>query len=179
MERPRNLYGHEEPSASKHVPKSTSISQERFSLPYLTRVSTVATGGLLVGMALGLTHGIKTTNLRFRAENSHRFPSTPQGWYLYHKSKNYHLILGGVKEGLKMGPKLAFWTGGLFVLEEALDRMRGTKDFVSTVVAGLGVAGVFSAWSELWMPHFSSTFHFLMLIEYGRSISCTYCCANC
>ena len=112
MEPSRNLYGYDEPLSSKPVPKSRLISQERFSLPYLTRVSTVATGALLVGMAFGLTHGMKTTSLRFRAENAHRFPTTPQGWYLYHKSKNYHLILGGAKEGLKMGPKLAFWTGG-------------------------------------------------------------------
>lgn len=58
-------------------------------------------------------------------------------------------MLGGVKEGLKLGSKVAFWAGGFFVVEEAVDRVRGGKrDFVSTVVAGLGVAGGFSLWSK-------------------------------
>ena len=85
--------------------------------------------------------------MRFRAEHSHVFPTTRTGWYLYHKSKNYHVMLGGIKEGLKMGTKVGFWAGGFFLVEEAVDRKRRTKDFLSTVVAGLTTAGAFSAWS--------------------------------
>jgi len=44
---------------------------------------------------------------------------------LYHKSKNYHIMLGGIKEGIKMGAKLGFWVGSFFFMEEAVDRMRG------------------------------------------------------
>ena len=58
------------------------------------------------------------------------------------------MMLGGVKEGLKLGSKVVFWAGGFFVIEEAVDRVRGRKDFVSTVVAGLSVAGCFGAWSK-------------------------------
>ena len=47
-----------------------------------------------------------------------------------------------------MGPKVAFWGGGFFVVEEAVDRLRGRNDFLSTLVAGLGVAGGFSLWSK-------------------------------
>ena len=66
------------------------------------------------------------------------------------------MMLGGVKEGLKLGSKVAFWAGGFFVVEEAIDRVRGGKrDFVSTVVAGLSVAGGFSAWSKLPVATFN------------------------
>ena len=58
-------------------------------------------------------------------------------------------MFGGVKEGLKLGSKVGFWAGGFFMVEEAVDRVRGgKKDFVSTVIAGLSIAGGFSAWSE-------------------------------
>ncbi len=148
------MESHPNPASASKEPKisspnPTSINPNRLSLPYLTRVSSVTTGAFFTGMFLGLAHGMKTAGLRFRAENSHRFPTAPTGWYLYHKSKNYHVMLGGVKEGLKMGSKVAFWAGGFFMVEEAVDRLRGTKDFISTLVAGVGVAGGFSAWSEL------------------------------
>ncbi len=131
------------------APLSPRINQNRLSLPFKIRLSVATTGAFFTGMFLGLSHGSQTAGLRFRAENSHRFPNSSTGWYLYHKSKNYHMMLGGVKEGLKLGSKVAFWAGGFFVVEEAVDRVRGGKrDFVSTVVAGLSVAGGFSAWSK-------------------------------
>lgn len=119
----------------------------RFSLPFGMRLPLATSLSFLVGMGLGLSHGSQTAGLRFRAENAHRLPSTPTGWYLYHKSKNYHMAFGGVKEGIKMGAKVSFWTAGFFSIEEIFDRYRGTKDFVNTVVASLTVAGGFSLWS--------------------------------
>ena len=48
-----------------------------------------------------------------------------------------------------MGGKVGFWAGGFFVVEEAVDELRGgRRDFFSTVIAGLSVAGGFSAWSK-------------------------------
>ena len=48
-----------------------------------------------------------------------------------------------------MGGKVGLWVGGFFTVEEAVDRFRGgRRDFFSTVIAGLSVAGGFSAWSE-------------------------------
>ena len=130
-------------------PSASTVSYEnRLSTPFVVRFPAAATGAFVTGLTLGLSHGGKTSGLRFRAENSHRFPTTSTGWYLYHKSKNYHMMLGGIKEGLKMGSKVGFWAGGFFLVEEAVDRVRGTKDFLSTVIAGLSISGGFSAWSK-------------------------------
>ena len=88
------------------------------------------------------------TGLQFRAENSHRFPSSSKGWYLYHKSKNYNSMVGGIKEGLKLGSRVAIWAGLFFYFEEIVDQMRAQRDALSTVVAGLTVAGIFSVKSK-------------------------------
>lgn len=120
----------------------------RMSIPYGARLPLCTSISFLCGMALGISHGSQTAGLRFRAENAHRLPTSPTGWYLYHKSKNYNTALGGVKEGLKMGGRLAFWTAGLLAIEDMCDRWRGRKDVVNTVVASLSVAGGFSLWSE-------------------------------
>ena len=77
------------------------------------------------GFGLGATYGGNMAGLRFRAENAHRLPTSQVGWYLYHKSKNYHVMAGGVKEGLRMGVKLSIWAGGFLCMEEATDRFRG------------------------------------------------------
>jgi hypothetical protein len=127
----------------------------RFSLVWGQRLPIVASLSFVAGMALGVSHGSQTTGLRFRAENAHRLPTTPTGWYLYHKSKNYNMALGGVKEGFKMGGKVSFWTAAFFSVEEIFDRYRGTKDFVNTMMASLAVAGGFSLWSMSVSPELS------------------------
>ncbi|KZF24444.1 hypothetical protein L228DRAFT_281518 [Xylona heveae TC161] len=120
---------------------------DRLGLPLHLRIPASMLGSFLAGVGMGLSQGSMMAGLRFRAENAHRLPQTPTGWYLYHKSKNYHMMLGGVREGLKMGTKVSVWVGGFFTVEEAVDRLRGgQKDFFSTVVAGLGIAGGFSLW---------------------------------
>lgn len=131
--------------------RSEQITQlkinSRMSLPFGMRLPLATTLSFVAGMTLGLSHGSQTAGLRFRAENAHRLPTSPTGWYLYHKSKNYHMALAGVKEGLKMGARVSFWTASFFSIEELFDRYRGTKDFLNTVIASLSVAGGFSLWS--------------------------------
>ena len=62
------------------------------------------------------------------------------------------MMLGGVKEGFRMGLKVGWWGGVFFVAEEAVDQLRnrwgGGKDAGSTLVAGLGVSGGFALWSK-------------------------------
>ncbi|KAH6711285.1 hypothetical protein DL95DRAFT_388844 [Leptodontidium sp. 2 PMI_412] len=120
----------------------------RFSFPFGMRLPIATSISFVSGLVLGMSHGSQMAGFRFRAENAHRLPSTPTGWYLYHKSKNYNMALGGVKEGLKMGAKVSFWTAGFFSIEEMFDRYRGTKDFLNTVIASLSIAGGFSLWNR-------------------------------
>lgn len=124
----------------------------RFSFPFGMRLPIATSISFFSGLVLGMSHGSQMAGFRFRAENAHRLPATPTGWYLYHKSKNYNMALGGVKEGLKMGAKVSFWTAGFFSIEETFDRYRGTKDFFNTVIASLSIAGGFSLWSMLLLP---------------------------
>lgn len=112
------------------------------------RVSLATCLSFSLGAVLGLSHGSKMAALRFRAENAHRLPDTQPGWYFYHKSKNYQAALGGLKEGIKLGSKLGFWTFGFFVTEYTWDELRDEKDFLNTTIASLSVAYGFSVWSE-------------------------------
>ena len=134
---------------TEHRPPPVLASESRLSVPFYIRLPVATFGAFVVGAGLGVSLGGKTAGMRFRAENAHRFPTTPTGWYLYHKSKNYNIMLGGIKEAFKVGPKIGFWAGSFFLAEEAVDRWRGKKDFLSTVVAGMTIAAGFSGqpWS--------------------------------
>lgn len=100
-----------------------------------------------VGTTLGITQGSKMAGLRFRAEHAHKLPTTPTGWFMYHRSKNYSMARGGLKEGVRMGTKICFWTTAMLFIEDMYDKHRQSKDFISTVMASLTVAGAFSLYS--------------------------------
>lgn len=139
--------------------------------------------GASSGFLIGSIKGSQDNGLRFRAENAHRLPTSQTGWYLYHKSKNYNMALGGIVEGLKQARMFAFWTGLFFVLEEGVDRGRALaarewrerrqerpvpvdeerailskqRDALSSALAGTGTAGFFSIWNNLPSPTTSRT----------------------
>lgn len=119
----------------------------RLAIPAPLRIPLASGLSFLVGLGLGTTQGSKLAGLRFRAEHAHKLPTTTTGWFLYHKSKNYHVAYGGVKEGLKMGAKICFWTTTMFSIEHMFDNSRGQKDLLNTVLACVTVAGGFSLWS--------------------------------
>ncbi|KAI5236333.1 hypothetical protein E4T42_09511 [Aureobasidium subglaciale] len=114
----------EEPTVAAPI-STRPPPNDRLSIAFNYRLPLTTLLASGAGFGLGLTHGGQVAGLRFRAENAHRLPSSQVGWYLYHKSKNYHIMLGGIKEGFRMGGRLAFWTAIFFVFEEAVDRFRG------------------------------------------------------
>jgi hypothetical protein len=137
---------------STDAPEADELFHERhprLSTPTPVRIASAGAMAFIVGMGLGVAHGGKMAELRFRAEHAHKLPTTTPGWYLYHKSKNYHTAYGGLREGLRTGPKLAFWVMIALGLESALDSSRNRTDLLSTVLASLTAAGSFSLWSEL------------------------------
>ncbi|RPB22886.1 hypothetical protein L211DRAFT_763231, partial [Terfezia boudieri ATCC MYA-4762] len=100
---------------------------------------------------LGLLRGSHLSSLRFRAENAHRLPKSQVGWYLYHKSKTYASLLGGIKEGVRNGVRVSFWSAVFLGCEE--DRRgrgsgTGGVDALGTVVASLATAGAFCLWNR-------------------------------
>ena len=120
----------------------------RLSMPTSVRIFGAGAAAFMVGMGLGAGHGGRMAELRFRAEHAHKLPTSTPGWYLYHKSKNYHAAYGGLQEGFRVGPRLAFWVMIALGLERAVDISRDRTDLVSTVLASLTAAGGFSLWSE-------------------------------
>lgn len=130
------------------APEAALKAGERLSIPRNLRVPGGMALGFFGGMGLGFSHGGKMAGLRFRAENAHRLPTSQANWYLYHKSKNYHVMLEGAKEGMKMGVRTSIWTGGFLGLELYLDDKRETSDFLSSAFAGLGTGALFSIWSK-------------------------------
>ncbi|KAJ4311653.1 hypothetical protein N0V84_010332 [Fusarium piperis] len=121
----------------------------RLSVPTPTRLMLGTISSALVGFSLGATQGGQMAQLRFRAEHAHKMPDTTTGWYFYHKSKNYHAMQGGIREGFRMGLKTGLWSLMALSLESTVDRYRGASDMFSTTIATLTVAGGFSIWHRL------------------------------
>lgn len=120
----------------------------RLSIATPTRLLLGTASSALIGLSLGATQGGQMAQLRFRAEHAHKMPDTTTGWYFYHKSKNYHAMQGGIREGFRMGLKTSFWSLMALSLESTVDRYRGASDMFSTTIATLTVAGAFSLWRK-------------------------------
>ena len=120
----------------------------RLSLPAPLRLPMASTLSFFAGFTLGTAQGGKTSGLQFRAEHAHKLPTSTTGWFLYHKSKNYQMAYGGIREGFRMGFKVSFWTTAMFAIEQMFDSYRGTADIVNTVTSCVTVAGGFSLWSR-------------------------------
>ncbi|KAK1251328.1 hypothetical protein MKX07_005883 [Trichoderma sp. CBMAI-0711] len=133
-------------SAPASQPVFPAESHPRLSIMTPTRLLLGSVASSMVGFSLGALQGGQMAQLRFRAEHAHKMPDTTAGWYLYHKSKNYHAMQGGIREGFRMGFKTGIWSLVALSLESTVDRYRGSSDMFSTVIATLTVAGAFSLW---------------------------------
>lgn len=143
----------------------------RLGFPAPLRIPLASGVSFLVGLGLGTTQGSRMVGLRFRAEHAHKLPTTTTGWFLYHKSKNYHVAHGGLREGLRMGTKICFWTTTMFAIENMFDNSRGQKDLINTVLACVTVAGGFSVWSTVTHLPYSTSCHMCVRITDPSSLS--------
>jgi hypothetical protein len=112
------------------------------------RVYQVPVVGAAVGAAIGLIRGGRQTAWRFLAENAHRPPRTREGWYFYHKTKNYRVALGGVAEGAREGLRFGLITGAYVWLEEGLGMAGGVVGEGKEMVAGVVTMGVVTSACE-------------------------------
>lgn len=121
----------------------------RAGLATQPRLMLMTTIGSFWGFSIGAFLGGQQSGLQYLAENAHKLPTTVQGWYFYHKTKNYRMMLGGVKRGLRFAGK----TGGLCLLygsvEAAIDDVRGEADVLNSVTAGIATGTIFSTLSKL------------------------------
>ncbi|KAM3515200.1 hypothetical protein MY11210_001212 [Beauveria gryllotalpidicola] len=130
------------PTRPEMLPASSDAM--RLSMLAPTRLLLGSLASTMIGFMLGGFQGGQMAQLRFRAEHAHKMPDTTTGWYFYHKSKNYHAMQGGIREGFRMGTKTGFWSFAALSLETTVDRLRGSSDMLSTIVATVSVAGMFS-----------------------------------
>lgn len=145
------------PRPGAPMPSDLTFPQDtnpRLSIATPMRLMLGTISSAVVGFSLGATQGGQMAQLRFRAEHAHKMPDTTTGWYFYHKSKNYHAMQGGIREGFRMGLKTGFWSFLALSLESTVDRYRGASDMFSTTIATLTVAGAFSLWRK-WSILFS------------------------
>lgn len=112
----------------------------RLNIP--ARFYVVPCAAFMVGSVIGLVRGGRTASLRFLAENVHRAPTTVQGWYFYNKTKNYKVMLGGLKgaalEGGRVGAVGVGWVG----MEWVVERMGWGE--MKEIGAAIGTAVVYS-----------------------------------
>ncbi|KAI9311538.1 hypothetical protein BX666DRAFT_938931 [Dichotomocladium elegans] len=101
------------------------------------------------GFSIGSFLGGRQAGLQYLAENAHRLPTTVQGWYFYHKTKNYRMMLGGIKRGMVYAGR----TGGLCLMygtaEALLDKVRGEEDVANSIAAGILSGALFSTITKL------------------------------
>lgn len=118
---------------------------ERFGLPPGVRVTMMAGLAGTLGAMGGFAHGYRTSSLKYLASNSHRLPTSYNGWYYYHKRKVYYCMKEAMGLGFGTGSKLAGFVGTIFGLEALLDTVRGQKDFANTTMAVV-IPGAFFVW---------------------------------
>ncbi|KTW26773.1 hypothetical protein T552_02774 [Pneumocystis carinii B80] len=108
------------------------MNDNRLNLPIISRLILYTSVTSLISLTLGSIVGGKKSGLRFLAENAHRLPKTIQGWYFYHKTKNYYIMLGGIKTGLKYAFRASFWVNSYLGIEYILDYVRKCIDAGNT-----------------------------------------------
>lgn len=117
---------------------------DRLSMPPAARLFLFTVSSSLLTFLLGAISGGRRTSYQFLAENAHRLPRTHQGWYFYHKTKNYRVMFGGIKSGFRYASRTMVWTLLYTGTEAALDKTRGTVDFINSTTAAITTAGIFS-----------------------------------
>ncbi|KAK9459039.1 uncharacterized protein V1516DRAFT_680768 [Lipomyces oligophaga] len=107
----------------------------RLEIPTILRLPGIFLFSSFVTLPMGAYRGGKVAALRFLAENSHRLPTAVQGWYWYHKRKNYVIMHSAMKESASFTLRTFAFLGCMFGAEAVLDAVRGRIDFLNTMVA--------------------------------------------
>ncbi|KAH9814572.1 hypothetical protein DFH28DRAFT_894246 [Melampsora americana] len=74
----------------------------------------------IVGFVSGMVSSGKLSGAQFTCENLHRLPNSRKAAYLFQKTKNYRILLGGFKGGLRSALQLGTWTGAFTSIKELI-----------------------------------------------------------
>lgn len=116
----------------------------RIGLEPVKRITLITASASFWGFILGGVIGSRQSGMQYLAENAHRLPKTTEGWYFYHKKKNYRMIYGALSKGAIYSAKTGTMVALFEVLEASADFYRGGADLFNSVAAGLASGGVFS-----------------------------------
>ncbi|KAG0254930.1 hypothetical protein BG011_005419 [Mortierella polycephala] len=132
----------------------------RIGLEPMRRIMLITVSASFWGFILGGAIGSRQSSMQYLAENAHRLPKNMEGWYFYHKRKNYRMIWGAVQKGAVYSAKTGALVGLFEVLEASADFYRGGADLFNSMMAGIASGGIFAVANKL--PR-QSTKHTLML----------------
>lgn len=119
----------------------------RLGLPTAARITLFTLGAGLVGGLGGMLGGWTDASLKYLAANSHRLPTSYNGWFFYHKRKTYYCTKNAMSIAFKKGFKVASFVGVIFSTEAFFDYIRGQTDFVNTMMA-ICLPGFAYAWKS-------------------------------
>ncbi|KAH9844205.1 uncharacterized protein C8Q71DRAFT_866317 [Rhodofomes roseus] len=129
----------ETPASTDGTPAQRTI---RLNVP--PHVYILPGGAFILGGMIGLRRGARTASMQFLAENAHRPPTTVQGWYFYNKTKNYRVLMAGLKEAGRDAARLTATVGVFVAVSEACDYLGGLWGEVREVASSVAVAGAFA-----------------------------------
>ncbi|KAF9423060.1 hypothetical protein BGZ94_008401 [Podila epigama] len=137
----------------------------RIGLEPLKRITLITASASFWGFMLGGVIGSRQSGMQYLAENAHRLPRSSEGWYFYHKKKNYRMILGALSKGAVYSAKTGALVALFEVLEASADFYRGGADVFNSVTAGLASGSIFSVLNKL--PRQSSKHAIMLGAGYG------------
>ncbi|KAF9387962.1 hypothetical protein CPC16_006753 [Podila verticillata] len=137
----------------------------RIGLEPLKRITLITASASFWGFILGGVIGSRQSGMQYLAENAHRLPKTTEGWYFYHKKKNYRMIYGALSKGAVYSAKTGIMVALFEALEASADFYRGGADLFNSVAAGLASGGIFSVANKL--PRQSSKHAIMLGAGYG------------
>ncbi|KAF8953305.1 hypothetical protein BGZ46_003238, partial [Entomortierella lignicola] len=130
------------PNLSSELSKNPLLS--RIGLEPVKRICLITGTASFWGFILGGVIGSRQSGMQYLAENAHRLPKNMEGWYFYHKRKNYRMAWGALQKGAVYSAKTGALVGLFEVLEASADFYRGGADLLNSMVAGIASGAVFS-----------------------------------
>ncbi|KAJ1678985.1 hypothetical protein EV182_002962 [Spiromyces aspiralis] len=151
----RSNYGamHAEPEVQSppepHLDDTQDKTYCRIHLRPADRLVVVTANAAFWGFLVGAYLGGRQSAFQYLAERAHRLPTTVQGWYYYHKWKNYRVAIGAFKRGSYYAARISSVCIAYEGLEMIADYSQSEVNALSSFIAGTGTGVLASLWARL------------------------------